>query len=100
MKLDRVLPLPYLDFFQSHFEKAKKKKSDEDIMEIMECCNYRTVNIQKVMNRLDNLEEKKLCDAEVRMAKETILKEDGEIYHTIRRLVTSGQWEVIESFAK
>ena len=100
MKLDRIPPLLYLEFIQNHFKKAKKRISDEDIMEIIEWCNYRTFNIQMVMNRLYSLDEKKLGDAEVRMVKETILKEKGEIYYTIRRLVTSGQWEVIEAFAK
>ncbi len=100
LKIDRIPPDLYLQFIQKHFKKAKKTISDEDIMEIIEWCNYRTFNIQMVMNRLYSLDKKKIMEADVRKVKETILNEKGEIYYTIRRLVTSGQWEVIEAFAK
>jgi pyridoxine 5'-phosphate synthase PdxJ len=90
MKLGRIPPQLYLEFIQNHFKKGKKMISDEDIMEVIEWCNYRTFNIQMVMNRLYSLDKRKIDDADVRMVKETILREKGEMYYTIRRLVTSG----------
>lgn len=100
MRLDRIEPKLYLEFIQSHFKKAKKRISEENILEIIEWCNYRTFNIQMVMNRLYSLDQKNIDEADVRLVKETILREKDEIYYTIRRLVTPGQWKVIEAFAK
>ncbi len=100
MRLDRIEPNLYLAFIQSHFKKGKKKISDENIREIIEWCNYRTFNIQMVMNRLYSLDKKNLEIDDIRLVKETILREKDEIYYTIRRLVTPGQWRVIEAFAK
>jgi len=100
MKLGRIEPELYLAFIQKHFKKAKRKISKDLILEIIEWCNYRTFNIQMVMNRLYSIDVKTITEAEVKMVKETILREKDEIYYTIRRLVSKGQWAVIEAFAR
>jgi len=100
MKLGRIEPELYVAFIQKHFKKAKRKISKDLILEIIEWCNYRTFNIQMVMNRLYSIDVKTITEAEVKMVKETILREKDEIYYTIRRLVSKGQWAVIEAFAR
>ena len=58
------------------------------------------MNIQILANRLYSLNRKKLSQEDLRSMKETILTEKEDIYYTLKRVVSKGQWKVIAAFAR
>lgn len=58
------------------------------------------MNIQMVANRLYSMNSKKITRVDIEKKKELILKEKEDIYYTMRRILSKGQWKVIEAFAE
>ena len=100
LKLGPIDSDKYVDFIEAHFTKNKKKIDRGDIYNIIEWCNHRTMNIQILANRLYSLNRKKLSQEDLRSMKETILTEKEDIYYTLKRVVSKGQWKVIAAFAR
>ncbi len=89
----------YVSFIQSHFKNNKKKIEAAEIYEILEWCNYRTMNVQILANRLFSNGKKVIKKEDIDDMKVTILKEKEDIYYTLRRVVSKGQWRVLQAFA-
>lgn len=99
MRLGPIEADKYVEFIQDHFKKKKKKIETAEIYEILEWCNYRTMNVQILANRLFSNGKRTIHKVDIEDMKETILKEKEDIYYTLRRVVSKGQWKVIEAFA-
>lgn len=89
----------YVSFIQKHFKAAKKKIEAGEIYNFIEWCNHRTMNIQIIANRLYSKRTKAITAKDIMEMRETILKEKEDIYYTLKRVVSKGQWKVIEAFA-
>ena len=100
MKLGAIDSDKYVDFIEAHFKKAKRLIDRGDLYNIIEWCNHRTMNIQILANRLYSLNSKKITEEDILNMKETILKEKEDIYYTLKRVVSKGQWKVIAAFAR
>lgn len=100
MKLGPIDSDKYVDFIEAHFKKAKRQIDRGDLYNIIEWCNHRTMNIQILANRLYSLQTPKITQEDIHNMKETILKEKEDIYYTLKRVVSKGQWKVIAAFAR
>ena len=89
----------YVDYIKNHFNKHKKKIDAAEIYEILEWCNYRTMNVQIIANRLFSKSTKSIKKADIENIKETIIREKEDIYYTLRRVLSKGQWRVLVAFA-
>jgi len=100
LKLGPIDSDKYVDFIETQFKKHKRSIDRGDIYNYIEWCNHRTMNIQVLSNRLFSTQYKKITKEHISHMKETILKEKEDIYYTLRRLVSKGQWKVITAFAQ
>jgi AAA+ ATPase superfamily predicted ATPase len=100
LKLGPIDSDKYVDFIEAHFKKNKRKIERGDIYNIIEWCNHRTMNIQILANRLYSLHQKTITEADIQNMKDTILKEKEDIYYTLKRVVSKGQWKVLSAFAR
>ena len=100
LKLGPIDSEKYVDFIEEHFNKHKRQIDRGDIYGFIEWCNHRTMNIQILANRLFSTQKKKISMKDINQMKETILKEKEDIYYTLRRVVSKGQWKVITAFAQ
>lgn len=100
LKLGPIDSDKYVDFIEKHFNKHKRQIDRGDIYSLIEWCNHRTMNIQILANRLFSTQKKKISIEDINQMKDTILKEKEDIYYTLRRVVSKGQWKVITAFAQ
>ena len=100
LKLGPIDSEKYVNFIQQHFLDNGKSIEKADLYNLVEWCNNRTMNIQIVANRLYSGKKKKITTDIIQRKKELILKEKEDIYYTMRRILSKGQWAVIKAFAE
>ncbi len=100
VKLTHINPEVYADFIFKHFQANKKKIEKDEIYDLLHWCNYRTYNVQLVCNRLYSFSSKKISNEDIIAVKTTMLKEREDVNYMLRRIISKGQWNVIEAFAK
>lgn len=100
LKLGHIDSEKYVDFIQKHFKDNKKSIDKADLYDLIEWCNNKTMNIQMVANRLFSGKKRRIDREYIEKKKQLILKEKEDIYYTMRRILSKGQWKVIEAFAE
>lgn len=100
MHLGPIDEQEYVEFIQSHFQEAKVRIEENDIVDFIRWCNHRTINVQIIANRLYSKNTKKITASDIDQVKRQVLGELDDMYFTYRRIMTSVQWKVIIAFAK
>lgn len=100
LKLDHIDAKVYSVFIQNHFSNGKKKIDEDIIDELLKWSDYRTYNVQLTFNRLYSVSNRTVTTQNVKEVKTALLKEREDVNYMLRRIISKGQWQVIEAFAK
>ena len=100
LKLGPIASEAYVEFIEGHLQAAKKKMDRGLIYDLLEWCNHRTLNVQMMANRLYSSHKKTISAEDLTQMKMTILSEKEDIYNTLKRLLSKGQWKVLKAIAR
>ncbi len=99
LNLKRIPRDKYMAFIRHHFEKGKRKITDDVINEILDLTDSHTYYTQRLCHELYGSRNRKLTIEAVRMKLGEILTDHENMYFQYRNLITSVQFSLMRAVA-
>lgn len=100
MYLDKINEEEYRKFIVRLFEERKKKIKDDAVSFILKWTKRHTYYTQALCNKVYQISSKKVDLETVFQACDRILEEQEVVFYQYRKLLTSGQWNLLVAMAK
>jgi len=99
LKLGKINKEDYIKFIENQFKKYNKEISLNHANDIIEWCNAHTYYVQLLCNRTFEVTEKKLKEETWKKQAFLLLKEQEDVFFSIRSMLTKPQWQLLKAIA-
>jgi len=100
LHLDKIEDSAYKTFIRYHFEKCKRRITDEALTEILHWTKSHTFYTQNLCNYIFSMKCNNITVDVVKAAMVDILKENESFFFQYRQLLTPDQWNYLIAIAK
>ena len=98
--LDKIPEDAYQKFIIDKFSKGKQKIEIQEVKLILELSKRHTYYVQYLCNRLFSLRRRKIDAALIFKTLDDIIFENRSVYDTYRRMLSTGQFDLLKAIAK